>query len=129
MNMHSILYGILMYVWQLPQNILGLLFRLFVVNGLKADIDGITIIYSAGFKGGISLGNTIILGSQRPFSAHHEYGHQLQSKLLGPLYLIVIGIPSLTWAFLHSTFRCFAKMDYYSFFTERWANRLAGLQN
>lgn len=25
----------------------------------------------------------------------HEYGHSIQSKILGPLYLIVIGLPSL----------------------------------
>lgn len=30
----------------------------------------------------------------------HEYGHTIQSMILGPLYLIVIGIPSTLWGFL-----------------------------
>ena len=28
----------------------------------------------------------------------HEYGHTFQSLMLGPLYLLVIGIPSAIWA-------------------------------
>lgn len=27
----------------------------------------------------------------------HEYGHQLQSYILGPLYLLIIGLPSGLW--------------------------------
>ena len=56
----------------------------------------------------------------------HEYGHTIQSLILGPLYLIVMGIPSTLWGFLPS---CAAKrkneqVSYFSFFTERWANTL-----
>ena len=32
----------------------------------------------------------------------HEYGHTIQSLILGPLYLIVMGIPSTLWGFLPS---------------------------
>lgn len=55
----------------------------------------------------------------------HEYGHTVQSLLLGPLYLIVMGIPSTLWGFLPG---CAKKrqqgVSYFSFFTERWANAL-----
>ena len=34
----------------------------------------------------------------------HEYGHTIQSKWLGWLYLLVIGLPSIIWAFIHSNF-------------------------
>ena len=56
----------------------------------------------------------------------HEYGHTIQSLILGPLYLIVVGIPSTLWGFLPA---CAAKrkneqVSYFSFFTERWANTL-----
>ena len=27
----------------------------------------------------------------------HEYGHTIQSLILGPLYLFVVGIPSFVW--------------------------------
>ncbi len=56
----------------------------------------------------------------------HEYGHTIQSLILGPLYLILMGIPSSLWAGLP----CANKMrkekgvSYFSFFTESWANTL-----
>lgn len=55
----------------------------------------------------------------------HEYGHTIQSLLLGPLYLIIIGIPSFCWANLPH-FRKKRKqqqLSYFRFFTESWANR------
>ena len=54
----------------------------------------------------------------------HEYGHTVQSLLLGPLYLIVIGIPSVLWGFLGSKKRRDDQIPYGAFFTERWANSL-----
>lgn len=54
----------------------------------------------------------------------HEYGHTIQSLLLGPLYLIVIGIPSTLWGFLpyYNTKRKEEGLSYFSCFTESWAN-------
>ena len=56
----------------------------------------------------------------------HEYGHTIQSLILGPLYLIVIGIPSALWGFLPNLHkkRKDDQISYFSFFTEGWANRL-----
>ncbi len=56
----------------------------------------------------------------------HEYGHTIQSLILGPLYLIVMGIPSTLWGFLPNLAkkRKEQKVSYFSFFTERWANSL-----
>jgi len=55
----------------------------------------------------------------------HEYGHTIQSLIFGPLYLIVIGIPSTLWGFLPY---CQNKrnngVSYFSFFTEKFANYL-----
>ena len=55
-----------------------------------------------------------------------RYGHTLQSLILGPLYLIVIGIPSTLWGFLPNLHkkRKDEQISYFSFFTEGWANRL-----
>ena len=54
----------------------------------------------------------------------HEYGHTIQSLLLGPLYLIIIGIPSASWANIpyFRNKRRKDKISYFSFFTEKWAN-------
>ena len=56
----------------------------------------------------------------------HEYGHTIQSLMLGPLYLIVIGIPSTLWGFLPNLNRKRKEeqISYFSFFTEKWANIL-----
>ena len=56
----------------------------------------------------------------------HEYGHTIQSILLGPLYLIIIGIPSTLWGFLPlcAKMRKERQLSYFSFFTESWANSL-----
>lgn len=55
----------------------------------------------------------------------HEYGHSIQSLFLGPLYLIVIGIPSLIWANMpHYVKKRASGVPYSAFWTERGANRL-----
>ncbi len=56
----------------------------------------------------------------------HEYGHTIQSLILGPLYLIIIGIPSTLWGFLplFAKKRKENKLSYFSFFTEKWVNYL-----
>ncbi|MBP5606006.1 MAG: hypothetical protein J6X60_10770, partial [Ruminiclostridium sp.] len=58
----------------------------------------------------------------------HEYGHSVQSVLLGPLYLPVIALPSSVWCMAP---HCVRKRQhtgrsYYSFYTEKWANSIAG---
>lgn len=56
----------------------------------------------------------------------HEYGHTIQSLILGPFYLIVIGIPSTLWGFLPflNEKRKNEGLSYFSFYTEKWANCL-----
>ena len=56
----------------------------------------------------------------------HEYGHTIQSLILGPMYLLVIGAPSLFWAGIpaFSRMRRRRHMSYYRFYPERWANHL-----
>ena len=56
----------------------------------------------------------------------HEYGHTIQSLILGPLYLLVIGAPSALWAGIpaFSRMRRRRQMSYYRFYPERWANHL-----
>ena len=56
----------------------------------------------------------------------HEYGHTVQSLILGPLYLLVIGLPSLVWMKTArlGRWRRRSRISYYSLYTERWANWL-----
>ena len=55
----------------------------------------------------------------------HEYGHTIQSLIFGPLYLIVMGIPSTLWGFLpYFQNKRNNGVSYFSFFTEKFANYL-----
>lgn len=118
--------NVLLYLWQLPQNIFGLLFLLFLRGEEEHNLHGITFYYAKGFNGGISLGKYIILDSRCEKSVKHEFGHCIQSKILGPLYLLVVGLPSLLHAWLHE---CNAVgKTYYHFWTEAWADKLGKVQ-
>ena len=54
----------------------------------------------------------------------HERGHQIQSFILGPLYLLIIGLPSIIWCRCFENYRKTNDISYYSFYTEKWANKL-----
>ena len=129
---------VLLYIWQLPQNLLGLLlFRWYGhADAIRGEHRGAKVLYSQKMRGGISLGKRIILplkyaglsNSYVRLTLDNEWGHTRQSLYLGWLYLPIIGIPSITWAWLHSSFKSFGTISYYSFFTERWADRLGGVR-
>lgn len=133
--------NILLYAWQLPQNLLGaLMFWWYRRNSkiFKGTFRDIRVLYSDRMRGGLSLGEYVIL----PFSAgwlpecswlkdvdnlhRHEWGHSWQSRLLGWLYLPFVGFQSLAHASLHGPY-CGDK-EYHHFWTERWADRLGGVE-
>ena len=120
--------AILLYLWQLPQNLLGLLFYAWLRPEDVYDIDGVKLCYATRMRGGISLGRYIFIRSGiKDLSgnyAKHELGHSRQSRMLGWFYLFVIGIPSLIWAAWWTPDR---NRSYYSFYTEAWADRLGGV--
>ena len=129
----------LLLIWELPQNIAGAFY--FIIHGVFAKTfiidDGDSFeMYSDKQKGGVSLGvfrvyKAEYYGNTSQFvklTRMHEKGHRTQSKWLGPLYLIIIGLPSLIWATLHSFCKRVSKIDYYWFYTEKWADRLGGVK-
>ena len=56
----------------------------------------------------------------------HEYGHCIQSILLGPFFLPVIAIPSVIWATtpFFKRLRNRKRLSYYWLYCEKWANVL-----
>jgi len=130
------LIAFVLYVWQLPQNILGFVLSLF---GKKHEISGI-ICYSINnfFDFGVSLGQYIIIDSNYSSgdlynTLRHEYGYSLQSKKLGWLYLLIVGIPSVARNIFDRLFHkkwTYSQRDvwYYSGFPENWANQLGGVE-
>lgn len=123
----KLIVEILLWIWQAPQNIVGLAFRIFY-SARPILFRGVDVVVDVRFPGGISLGRTIVV--KRPYLAdpytwNHEYGHTHQSLYLGPFYLFVVGIPSLLWALYWKPSR---GVSYYSFYTEKWADKLGGVE-
>ena len=86
---------VLLYIWQLPQNLLGLFVIWFSKASLKENYCLGLFYYSTRMCFGVSLGKYIIIHDNPRYNdLKHEHGHQIQSLRLGWLYLLVIGLPS-----------------------------------
>jgi hypothetical protein len=72
-----------------------------------------------------TFGNLVIGGSGLNNVIAHERGHFLQSLVLGPLYWIIIAIPSITRAGIWNYRLMNGKSvkPYGSFYTEKWADK------
>lgn len=122
-----ILVYILLYIWQLPQNLAGLIY-LIILRGEKKILKqrNSTFYIAPTPSGGVSLGNYVFLskysGLEEPVY-DHEFGHCIQSRILGPFYLLTVGICSGIHYLLHDS-----SHNYYDFWTERWANKLGGIE-
>jgi len=135
--------NLLLYIWQLPQHLLALaLIRLLGATETRHPQTGIVYWFYkpksrlGEFISGVSLGQYIILPPRLDYSLTipHEYGHSVQSRAWGPLYLFVIGIPSAVFNNLWD--RLFHKnwthekrqRWYYGRWPEKQADRLGGVE-
>ena len=123
---------VLLWLWQLPQNLLGLLVILF--TGARKTVIS-EWIASKWPPFGVSLGNYIIFGGTGGSvdSLKHEQGHQKQSMYLGPLYLIIIGLPSILGnifdRLFHKKWPVSKRISwYYKQPWEAWADKLGGFE-
>lgn len=135
MKNNNIFLRILTEIWQLPQHIIAYIIMLVNRKSIKPMTNRDGILYYLVdnlFNSGISLGNYIFLDSDGYYDykvVKHEHGHQIQSLILGPLYLIVIGLPSIigniVYRIKHMYFRkkCNPKL-YYKQPWEAWADKL-----
>lgn len=115
------------FLWQLPQNIVALFMIPFIGKMKLVRYENYCWAFECSkMSGAISLGNFIFLSpvsATKETTIRHEYGHVIDSQIFGWLYLFVIGLPSILWVGIFSKNKC-----YYSFYTERRANRHAGLK-
>ena len=127
---------ILIYIWQLPQNLLGLVMLIFFrVSDKTSEMKtmGVLVCFADSMRGGISLGRYIFLSSMycgrscEDKTVNHELGHCRQSMRLGWLYLPIIGLPSIIHACLYK-YEPSNPDGYYNFWTEAWADRLGGVR-
>lgn len=123
--------NLILFIWQLPQHLLAILYIGYLVMMCKdLGVDSRykqAIVIPCVMRGAVTLGCYIFVGLNSEYrkTVKHELGHTIQSKILGPLYLIVIGIPSITYCGLRRIFPSLRKKNYYNFYTERWANNLS----
>ena len=122
-------------LWELPQNLLGRIIKKVCKTTHYTDYND-SIVYSWDIDGGMSLGRYIFvpfynISPTTKYASElikHEYGHRVQSKYLGWLYLLVIGLPSLIWAQCFGWYRKKTGKSYYDFYTEKWADKLGGVE-
>lgn len=132
MSIENILY----WIWQLPQNLLGVLWRNIKKDSIITDISN-NDIKSVGAKaylikagGAVTLGKYVFISQtyrDQSITIKHECGHVKQSKMLGPLYLIVIGVPSILHRWLNDYIGCDEENGYSHFYTEKCADKLMGI--
>lgn len=92
-----VLFWIISLTWGLINSIVGLLTALvLIICGHKPQLLYGRIVFNVGYHwGGVSLGPVIV--TQNYVTLHttlHELGHSIQHLIWGPLFFIVIGIPS-----------------------------------
>lgn len=114
--MKNVIYILIQCTWGLPQTLLGFIVLLINIKNKHYFYHG-AIITERNVPSSVSLG-MFVFTTTNPMKDKrtknkipdeelskrllvHEYGHTIQSLIFGPLYLIVIGIPSTLWGFCH----------------------------
>lgn len=116
----------LLHLWQLPQHLLAKFLIKIYNASYEEDYNGKSI-YHIDKYWGISLGNYIIINKHsNDNTIKHEYGHSIQSLYFGPLYLFIIGLPSITMNVL-SRVKILDPRNYYNRWPESWADQLGGV--
>lgn len=140
-GLRTSLYLLLQCTWGLLQTAAGAAFCLRYRRCPRFRFHGAVVtvypLYSS-----LSLGPFIFLTDKPPRDRNgqipqqeiprrllvHEYGHTVQSLILGPLYLPAVGLPSALWAHLPFCQRRWrGNTSYFSFITEKTANSLGEL--
>lgn len=141
--MRRFLFTLIQLTWGLPQTLVGLaLYLYWLPRARTRRLYHGAIVTEWTTGGGISLGLFIFVSEKasryqvdgrilteaesKAGVRVHEYGHCIQSLLLGPVYLIAVGLPSYLWANLPALrrYRREKGVSYYAVYPERWANRL-----
>lgn len=138
--LRGILYILIQSTWGILQSFAG--FVVFLLNIRKKHFmyHG-AVVTQWDRLSSVSLGMFVFVSSHRLFDRRvndrlsdeaasrallvHEYGHTIQSLVLGPLYLPLIGLPSLLWATgKKPRHRRLMGTPYSAFWTEHSANVL-----
>jgi hypothetical protein len=122
--------------WCLPNYLLA--FIVFILIAGRCQVSryqsSVCLIYPPNLfssrAGAVCLGNLLLVpqNASKELIAH-EYGHSLQNLYLGPLYFLLIGLPSFIRAcsFSFGLRKSNSPYEYYHCFVEAWADHLGGV--
>lgn len=122
------LFYFVQFTWGLPVNAISGLIYLFMRKKYRTErFKNAFITYIPGNWGGLSLGLFIFMaeGKAEGWTNNtkiHEYGHTIQCLLLGPLYWVVVALPSAIWCNFFENYRKKNNVSYYKLYCESWAN-------
>lgn len=132
-RLNHIIYALLQLSWGCVQNALGIAaWLLAMVLNPKREVSFYhgAVLTRWRFSFSMGLGMFIFYGHAGTEEAAqvlvHEWGHTIQSIILGPLFMLVIALPSTIWAFvpIFGKWRKEGRYKYTDFFCEKWANKL-----
>lgn len=130
-SLKDFVFYLIQWTWGLPVNLVGGLMFLFFtkIKGYRWQHFGYSkIVYMPWSGGGLSMGLFIFIKDQpksKTWSYNcriHEYGHTWQCLLLGPLYYLVIALPSVIWCNCFKKYRQKNKVSYSAVYCEKWAD-------
>ena len=121
-----IMFYLFQFTWGFTVNLAGLLVFLCCRKRFQSKTFRNAIVTCLpGNRGGLSLGIFIFLsvhGTQESSRlSAHEYGHTIQCLFLGPLYWVVVAIPSVIWYHFFAGYRERYGIPYDTLYCERWA--------
>lgn len=129
MSARTTLYRAAQWVWGFPQTLVGAVVFL-LAKGESFCFHG-AAVKEWSLKGSVSLGMFLFVSRDLDEQTArrvtvHEYGHSVQSLIFGPLYLAVVGLPSVIWAGAPALKKMRHKRNipYYSVYPENLANTL-----
>ena len=122
---------LIQWTWGLPVNIVGGIAYIICTKILKhphSKFGYANIVYLPWNAGGLSMGLFIFVRDEKEKDKWlynvriHEYGHTWQCLLLGPLYYLIVAIPSVIWCNCFAKYREKNNISYYKLYCEAWAN-------
>jgi len=130
-SLKALVFYLIQWTWGLSVNLVGGIAYLICTKllGYRWQRFGYSRIVFVPWKGGgLSLGLFIFMKnnhSKKTWTYNtriHEYGHTWQCLLLGPLYWIIIAIPSFIWCNCFAGYRKKNNVPYSALYCESWAN-------
>lgn len=125
-------WQVFLFFWELPQNLAGILSYFYFIRSVRETKRVQHHLFCKVSPYSVSLGRFIFwsdyMHPDPGLSVRaHEYGHAVQSLMLGPLYLFVVGIPSALRHFYSSRYLKKHGTEwkgYFNGFPENWADAL-----